>query len=85
MVQFQLLFTKLRNFEENGARHLSLMGRHLESGGQTEPVFKLNRTLSEKRRTDEFRFDSGIFDRVIVLTSQVATFTPGQRSRDTES
>ena len=37
---------------------------------------------SEKRSTYEFLSDSGFFFyRVIVLTSQVATFVPGQRSR----
>ena len=61
MVQFQLLFQELR---------------HFESVSQTEPVFKLNLALSEKSATDECRSDSGIFYRVIVVTSHVATFVP---------
>ena len=69
-----------------GARHFFLIGHHLESVGRTEPVFELNLALSEKRPTNECRSDSGIFFyRVIVLTSQVATFVPGQRCQVTES
>ena len=61
---------------------VSLIGRHLKSVGRTEPVFELNLALSGERPTNEFRSDSGIsFYRVIVLTSQVATFVPGQRSQ----
>ena len=40
LVQFRLLFTKLRHFEKNGTRHFSLIGRHLESVSRTIPVFK---------------------------------------------
>ena len=50
MVQFRLLFLELHHFEKNVARHLSLIGRHLESVGRTEPVFELNLALSEKRQ-----------------------------------
>ena len=70
MVQFQLLFQELQ---------------HFESVSQTEPVFELNLALSEKRPTDECLSDSGIFYRVIVVTSQVATFVPRQRCQVTES
>ena len=31
LVQFRLLFTKLRHFEKNGTRHFPLIDRHLES------------------------------------------------------
>ena len=85
MVQFRVLFPELHHFEKNGARHFSLIGRHLESVSRTEPVFKLNLALSEKSPTNECRSDSGIFYRVIVLTSQVATFVPGQRCQVTDS
>ena len=44
--------------KKNGARHFSLIGRHLESVGRTEPVFELNLALSEKRLANEFRSDS---------------------------
>ena len=58
--------------EKNGTRHFSLIGRHLENVSQTEPAFDHNLAPSEKGPTyDEFRSDSGIFDRV-------ATFVPGQ-------
>ena len=40
LVQFRLLFTKLRHFEKNGTRNFSLIGRHLESVSRTIPVFK---------------------------------------------
>ena len=53
--------------------------------GRTEPVFELNLALIEKKPTNECRSDSGNFYRVIVLTSQVATFLPGQRCQVTES
>ena len=79
MVQFRLLIPELQHFEKNGALHFSLIGRHLESVSQTEPVFELNLAPNEKRATNEFRSDSGIFYWVIVLTSQVAIFVPGQR------
>ena len=84
MVQFRPLFPELRHFEKKGARHYSLIGRHLESVGRTEPVFKLNLALTEKRSTNECRSNSGNFYQVIVLTSQVATFVPGQRCQVTE-
>ena len=38
LVQFRLLFTKLRHFEKNGTRHFSLIGRHLESVSRTIPI-----------------------------------------------
>ena len=51
----------------------SLIGcMHFESVGRTELDFELN--LGEQRPTYEFRSDSGILYRVILLTSQVATF-----------
>ena len=49
------------NSDYYGARHFSLIGRHLESVGQTEPVFELNLALSEERPTNECRSDSGLF------------------------
>ena len=55
LVQFRLLFTKLRHFEKNDTRNFSLIGRHLESVSRTIPVFK--HTLAP------------IFYRVIVLTT----------------
>ena len=67
------------------ARAIFLIGRHLESVSQTEPVFELNPASSEERPTCEFLSDSGTFYRVIMLTSQVATFVPGQRCQVTES
>ena len=52
---------------------------HLETVGRTEPVFELNLALRGKRPTNQCRSDPGIFFyRVIMLTSQVATFVPGQ-------
>ena len=42
MVQFWLLFTELWHFDQNGAHHFSLIGRHLESVSRTELVFELN-------------------------------------------
>ena len=71
MVQFQVLFTELRHFDKNGVRHLSLIGRHLESVGRTEMVFELNLALSEERPTNKCWSDSGIFCyRVIVLSAR---------------
>ena len=35
------LFPEIRHFEKNGTRHSSLIGRHLESVGRTEPVFDI--------------------------------------------
>ena len=64
-------------------RHFSLTSRHLESVGRTEPVFELNLAPSEERPTYEFLSNSGIFYRGIILTSHVATFVPGQRSKVT--
>ena len=61
MVQIQLLFPELWHFGKNGVHHFCLIGRHLESGGQNEPVFKLNLALSEERPTNECRSDSGHF------------------------
>ena len=55
MVQFWPVFTDLRHFEKIGANHFSLIGRHLESVGRTEPVFDLNLAPSEERPTYEFR------------------------------
>ena len=82
MVEFRVLFPELQHFEKKGgARHFSLIGRHLESVGRTELVFKSNLALSEKRSTGEFWPIGAFFYRVIVLTSQVATFVPGQRSK----
>ena len=48
LVQFRLLFTKLRHFEKNGTRNFSLIGRHLESVSRTIPVFKHTLAPSEK-------------------------------------
>ena len=71
--------------KKNGTRHFSFNGRHVGSVGCTEPVFELDIALSENRPTYEIRSDSGILYRVIVLTSQVATFLPEQRCQVTES
>ena len=61
MVQFRLLFPELQHLK-NGARHFSLIGRHLESViSQTKPVFELNLALSKKKPTNEFWSDPGIF------------------------
>ena len=48
LVQFWLLFTKLRHFERNGTRHFSLIGHHLESVSRTIPIFKHTLAPSEK-------------------------------------
>ena len=53
LVQFRLLFTKLRHFEKNGTRQFSLIGRHLESVSRTIPVFKHTLAPSEKWSTQE--------------------------------
>ena len=53
LVQFRLLFTKLRHFEKNGTHHFSLIGRHLESVSRTIPVFKHTLAPSEKWPTQE--------------------------------
>ena len=42
-------------------RHISLIGRHLESVGRTEPVFEHNLTSIEERLTYEIHSNSGIF------------------------
>ena len=82
---FSYDFPKLHHSNPNCTHHFSLIGHHLESVSRTEPVFELNLALIEKRLTNECRSDSGIFYQVIVLTSQVATFVPGQRCQVTES
>ena len=46
---------------KNGAHHFSVIGCHLESVSRTKPVFEINLALSEKKPTNEFRSDSGIF------------------------
>ena len=63
LVQFRLLFTKLRHFEKNGTRNFSLIGRHLESVSRTMPVFKHTLAPSEKWPTQEIsvRFGSRVF------------------------
>ena len=61
MVQFRLLFPELHHFEKSGVHHFSLIGRHLESVGQTVLVFELHPALSDKKLTYEFQSDSGIF------------------------
>ena len=53
LVQFRLLFTKLRHFETNDTRHFSLIGRHLESVSRTIPIFKHTLAPSEKWPTQE--------------------------------
>ena len=53
LVQFRLLFTKLRHFEKHGTRHFSLIGHHLESVSRTIPVFKNTLAPSEKCPTQE--------------------------------
>ena len=63
--------------------HLRQIGCHFESVSQTELVVELNLALSEKRPTTECRSNSGIFYRIIVLMSQVATFVPRQRCQVT--
>ena len=61
LVQFQLLFTKLRHFEKNGTRNFSLIGRHLESVSRTIPVFKHTLAPSEKWPTQEISVRFGPF------------------------
>ena len=41
----------LRHFDKMGTRHFSLIGHHLESVNQTEPVLELTRAPSEKKPT----------------------------------
>ena len=81
LVQFRLLFTKLRHFGKNGTRNFSLIGRHLESASSTKLGFELVRALSERKPTCEFWSNSGYFSSVIVVTAQVGTFVPGERSK----
>ena len=57
----KLLFTKLWHFEKNGTRHLSLIGRHLESVSRTIPVFKQTLAPSEKWPTQETSVRFGPF------------------------
>ena len=64
MVQFWPvgLFTELWHFKNIGVRHFSLIGRHLKSVGQTEPVFEHTLGLAPNERpnerpTYEFRSD----------------------------
>ena len=59
-VQSRLLFTKLRNFDENCTPHFSLIGGHLERVSRTISVFELNLAPSEKRPTYEFCSELGI-------------------------
>ena len=59
LVQFRLLFTKVRYFEKNGTRHFSLIGRHLESVSRTIPVFKHTLAPSEKWPTQEISVQFG--------------------------
>ena len=61
LVQFRLLFTKLRHFEKNGTRNFSLIGRHLESVNRTMPVFKHTLAPSEKWPTQEISVRFGPF------------------------
>ena len=61
LVQFRLIFTKLRHFEKNGTRHFSLIGRHLESVSRTIPVFKHTLAPSEKWPTQEISVRFGPF------------------------
>ena len=61
LVQFRLLFTKLRHFEKNGMRNFSLIGRHLESVSRTIPVFKHTLAPSEKWPTQEISVRLGPF------------------------
>ena len=59
LVQFRLLFTKLR-FEKNGTHNFSLIGRHLESVSRTIPVFKHTLAPSEKWPTQEISVRFGL-------------------------
>ena len=56
-----------------GACHFSLIGRHHESVSPSEAVFELTLGPNEKK--------ADLTLTLIVLTSQVATFAPGQRSK----
>ena len=61
LVQFRLLFTKLRHFEKNGTCNFSLIGRHLESVSRTILVFKHTLAPSEKWPTQEISVRFGPF------------------------
>ena len=61
LVQFRLLFTKLRHFEKKCTRNFSLIGRHLESVSRTIPVFKHTLAPSEKWPTQEISVRFGPF------------------------
>ena len=61
LVQFRLLFTKLRHFEKSGTRQFSLIGRHLESVSRTIPVLKHTLAPSEKWPTQEISVRFGPF------------------------
>ena len=61
LVQFRLLFTKLRHFEKNGTCHFSLIGHHLESVSRTIPVFKHTLAPFEKWPTQEISVRFGPF------------------------
>ena len=61
LVQFRLIFTKLRHFGKNATRHFSLIGRHLESVSRTIPVFKHPLAPSEKWPTQEISVRFGPF------------------------
>ena len=61
LVQFRLLFTKLRHFEKNRTRNFSLISRHLESVSRTIPVFKHTLAPSEKWSTQEISVRFGPF------------------------
>ena len=77
LVQFRLLFTKLRHFEKNGTHHFSLIGRHLESVSRTIPVFKHTLAPSEKWPTQEISVRFGpFFYRVIVLKGIATSISP---------
>ena len=68
--QRQPLFPELRHFEQNGVHHFILIGRHLESFSSVK-----------KGRPTNFGPIRAFFYRVIVLTSQVATFERSQTAK----
>ena len=76
MVQLRLLFPELRHFGKNGARHFSLIGRHLETARSTKLVIELVRSLGDRRTTCEFWSDLGDFSPVIVVTAQESNIFP---------
>ena len=61
MVEFRTLFPELRHFEKDGARHFSLIGRHLESVSRTKPVFEGNLAMSEKKADQRISVRFGNF------------------------